>query len=430
MKYRLALPIVLFASLLAGAFFLLAAGATTPVTLAADHAQAGNQVTVIGPVVPSVGPPVTELPVAVMDPSQTTEGNPPRRQRDIKLPDSAPPSGPDPLLGVQASVPAVSGSGFLSPTLNFDGQGFTNLNPPDTVGDVGIDHYIQMINCQSGSCFVIYNKEDGSIADGPFTLSTLGGTGACASGLGDPIVVFDQLAGRWVLTEFAAGGNALCVYVSETEDPITTNWFAYNFPTPNFPDYPKYGVWPDAYYVSTNENLPAVYALERLEMLNGQPATMQRFTAPPLGGFPFQALTPADADGATPPPADAPGIFMRHRDDEVHDPGPDPDNDFVEVFEFDVDFDNPANSTFGLADSIAVTEFDSDLCGLVSFSCVPQPGTSTQLDPLREVVMWRLQYRNFGSHQTLVGNFVTDVDDTDHHGVRWFELRKTGDPWT
>jgi hypothetical protein len=152
-----------------------------------------------------------------------------------------------------------------------------------------------------------------------------------------------------------------------------------------------------------------------------------RGTAPSLGAFVFEALIPSDLDGSTPPPAGSPNYFMRHRDDEVHNPGANnPSNDFLEIFEFHTDFATPANSTFTGPTQIPITDIDSDLCGLVSFACFPQPNTGTTLDPLREVIMWRLQYRNFGTHETLVGNFVTDVDGTDHGGIRWFELRKTG----
>jgi hypothetical protein len=318
---------------------------------------------------------------------------------------------------------------FAAPLLNIAGQGYTFVNPPDTVGDVGPNHYIQMVNHGSGSQVTVYTKA-GAVLAGPFLLAGLWPPavgGACASGHGDPIVLWDSLADRWLLSEFASTGNHLCVYVSKTADPVGGGFWVYDFPTPDFPDYPKYGVWPDAYYVSTNESSPAVYALDRARMLQGLVATSQRFTAPDLAGFPFQALTPADLDGATPPPPGAPGLFLRHRDDEVHNVGANnPAVDFVEVWEFHVDWATPANSTFTGPLNVAVTEFDSSLCGLVSFACFPQPGTATTLDPLREVVMWRLQYRNFASHQTLVGNFVTDVGGTDHGGVRWFELRKAG----
>ena len=336
----------------------------------------------------------------------------------------------DPLFAGQADVATVRQDRvFSSPTLNFPGQGFSGALPPDTVGDVGPSHYIQSVNGPGGSNVVIYNKVGTPVA-GPFTMASLG-AGACASGSGDPIVLYDQLADRWLLTEFASPpNNTLCVYVSMTNDPVAGGWHRFNFPTPNFPDYPKYGVWPDAYYVGTNEGLPAVYAMDRTQMLAGNPATMQRFTAPALDGFGFQNLIPADLDGATAPVPGAPNPFMRHRDDEAHNPGANnPGMDFLEVFEFHVDFATPANSTF-TGPMIPVAEFDSELCGFVSFNCFPQPN-GQQLDPLREVIMHRLVYRNFGTHQTLVGNYTTDVDGTDRGGIRWFELRKVGaGPWT
>jgi Ca2+-binding RTX toxin-like protein len=332
----------------------------------------------------------------------------------------------------------VGGETFNTPILNFDGQGFSDVYPPDTVGDVGIDHYIQMINSPGGADFTIYNKSDGSVALGPITLSSLAPPGSPGQfGLGDPIVLYDNLADRWLLSEFSdpfwAGGNFLNVYISQTNDPTDNLWHYYSFETPEFPDYPKYAVWSDAYYVSTNESNPTVYALDRDNMLLGNPARpLQRFEAPRLAGFPFQALTPSDLDGQA-PSVDSSNYYMRHRDDEVHNPGDnDPTQDFLEIWEFNADFDNPDNSTFTQTANIAIAEFDSDLCGLSSFFCFDQPGADTaDLDPLREVIMHRLQYRNFGTYETLVGNFVTDVDGTDRGGVRWFELRKSGsNPWT
>ncbi len=335
----------------------------------------------------------------------------------------------DPLLEGQGSAaPQGQARGFETPDLNFEGIPYTGATPPDTVGDVGPDHYIQMVNDGfGGSAFAIYDKS-GAVLVGPTGLDTLwSGGGPCRFGLGDPIVLHDGLADRWLMSEFSSSGSRLCVYISRTPDPVSGGWFLYAFNVPRFPDYPKYAVWPDAYYVSSNESGPAVYALDRNRMLNGLPATFQRFAAPRLSGFPFQALIPSDLDGATPPPAGSPNYFMRHRDDEVHNPlGSNPSLDFLEIWEFRVDFATPANSTFSGPTNIAVAEFDSDLCGLSSFSCFPQPGTATRLDPLREVVMWRLQYRNFGGREVLVGNLVTDVDGTDHGGIRWFELEKSG----
>ena len=339
----------------------------------------------------------------------------------------------DPLLEIQKKASRGNASRvFTTPDLNFEGTPFTGARPPDTVGDVGPNHYIQMVNGAGvGSVVRIFDKT-GALQAGPFALDTLwGGPPPCTSGLGDPIVLYDRIADRWLMSEFSAAGNNLCIYISQTADPIAGGWFNYQLGTPNFPDYPKYGVWSDAYYVSTNESSPAAYALERSQMLLGLAAGAQRFTAPNLAGFGFQALTPGDLDGPTAPPAGSPGLFMRHRDTEAHGPGGNPAQDFLEIFELDVDFAVPANSTFTGPTSIAISEFDSDLCGFFSFFCFPQPGTANTLDPLREVVMWRSQYRNFVTHETLVGNLVTDVDGTDHGGIRWFELRKTGiGPWT
>ena len=114
-------------------------------------------------------------------------------------------------------------------------------------------------------------------------------------------MLFDQLADRWFLSEFGSG-SSLCVFISQTADPQGA-YYSYQFTTPSFPDYPKYGVWPDAYYATANESSPSVFALDRVKMLAGLPATAQRFTATGLSGFGFEALTPADLDGMTPPPA-------------------------------------------------------------------------------------------------------------------------------
>jgi len=334
----------------------------------------------------------------------------------------------DPLLDRQPSASVRMPRTYTPPELAFDGQGFAPLQPPDPEGEIGSNYYIQTVNSTNSTSVVIYDKTTGAVVVGPFLLSNLWTAGGdCATdGGGDAIVLFDPLASRWLLSEFTATGSQLCIYVSRSADPIAGGWLNYAFVTPNFPDYPKYAVWPDAYYLTTNEpGAVPVYAFDRAKMLAGLPATMQRFTAPALAVFDFQALTPVDFDGRTPPPAGSPGFFVRHVDDELHSPGSnDPAHDFVEVWQLAVDFATPASSTFGLAATIPVAEFDSDLCG-GSLMCVPQPGGGG-LDPLREIVMWRAQYRNFGAFQTIVGNFATDVSGADQAGIRWFELHRVG----
>lgn len=360
----------------------------------------------------------------------------PLRGRRRSVPPAATAAISDPLLGAGAA-PLPAPRGFDVPRLNFEGQPFTGVNPPDTNGDIGPDHYIQAVNHNSGSSILIYDRNGNPVA-GPFVLDTLSSTPPCHAGLGDVVVVYDFLADRWLLTELSNVASALCVYVSKTGDPVAGGWWRYAFLTPEFPDYPKYSVWPDAYYVTTNESGPAAYALDRDRMLQGLPASFQRFLGVDLPGFFTQAMAAADLDGGPPPPLGAPAVFLRHRDDEVHDPPGDPARDVLELFEFHVDWANPANSSFTGPTRLAVAEFSSELCGTFGRQCFPQPGSPLLLDSLREMVMHRLQYRNFGAHETLTANFVTDADgepddppDLERGGVRWFVLRRErGGAWT
>ena len=343
---------------------------------------------------------------------------------------------PDPLLALQPSPPERAPDDIDTPLVNIDAQNFSGVTPPDTVGDIGSGHYIHGINVSGGSSIRIYDKtQPVPNVLATFVLDTLPGVPApCNAGLGDPVVVYDQLADRWLLSEFSSSGNRLCVYISKTADPVTGGWWMYNTQAPTFPDYPKYGVWPDAYYVTSNENDNGVYAMDRANMLTGAVARpTQRFSAPKDLVFGFEALTPADHDGVNPPPAGAPGIMMRHKDDEATPPAT--ADDFLQYWEVRVNWTTPASSTLTGPINIAITDFSSELCGFQSFSCFPQPG-GTPLDPLREVVMYRLAYRNFGTHEALIGNLVTDADGEgggdplERGGIRWFELRKSGaSPW-
>ncbi len=332
-----------------------------------------------------------------------------------KINPNAKPSGLDPALQTRYSNSGVARAVGQS----YDGMGYSSVNPPDPTMDVSANHVIQMINGSSGAYFKIWDKTDGSVLmDQTYFDNFLGLPG----GKGDPIVLYDQIADRWLMSEFANTGNKLHIAISVTDDPLGS-WHTYIFTTPDFPDYPKFAVWPDAYYVTTNEDDPAVYALDRTKMLDGDAtATSQRFTMPQVPTIGFQTATPVDLDGLLNPPVGTPGYIMRMVDDGW---GVNINEDYLEIWEFDVDWDTPANSTLTGPDTLHTLPFDTDLCGYQSFSCIEQPNTNTNLDPLREVLMNRIHYRNFGSHASIVCTHVTDVDDTDHAGVRWYELRDT-----
>ncbi|MFP6701478.1 MAG: calcium-binding protein, partial [Planctomycetaceae bacterium] len=340
---------------------------------------------------------------------------------------------------------------FTVPIQNFAGQGYSFVGPPDTIGDVGISHYVQAINGTSGAKIEIYNKSDGTVAVPQFYLDTLaaGATGGTAyNGFGDPVVVYDQNADRWLLLEFEppGAGNRLHIFISDTGVPTGNgaDWTHYRFAAPSFPDYPKIGVWHDAYFIGTNDGGNSVYALPRQQMLTGNggdiTANVIRRASTDLPNWLTNQIMPADLDGSTPPPAGAPGIFLRQVDDELTTPATaNANNDFLEIWEFAPDFNTPTNSTYAKVADIPIADFDR----LIGANLGPgspdieQPGTSVQLDSLPHFIMWRLQYRNFGTYETLVANFTVDTGEdatpdldggtaAEQAGVRWFELRKTG----
>jgi uncharacterized repeat protein (TIGR01451 family) len=308
-----------------------------------------------------------------------------------------------------------------TPGLDFDFEGTGNpvacagCSPPDTNGDVGPNHYIQMVNATK---VAIYDKT-GLLLSGPFNLGTLFSAAPCTSNAGDPIVLYDPLADRWLLSQFN-GASQMCVAISQTADPEGA-YFTYSFNVGSFPDYFKFGVWPDAYYMAANEATYTAYAFDRDSMLAGDPATFQKFT----GGTNF--YLPSDLDGATPPPVGAPNIFYTFKDNTFHGGG----GDRLELREFHVDWVTPANSTFTLVASPALAAFTYTVCGFFNFNCIGQAGTGQTVDAVSEWPMHRFPYRNFGSYEALVGNFTVG-GGTGEAGaaIRWFELRDTGAGWT
>ena len=299
-----------------------------------------------------------------------------------------------------------------SPDLSFEGMSLQNGGsgwPPDTIGDIGPNHYVQMVN----TSFAIFDKS-GNTLSGPTNINQLwqGQGNACERcNDGDPVVLYDPLADRWLLSQFAVCEYPYheCIAISQTADP-TGAYYLYAFEINDyFPDYPKFGVWPDAYYMSANESDVGAYAFDREKMLQGQSATYQKFER--TGNF----MLPSDLDGSTSPPSGAPNYFYTMRTGNI-----------LEIWEFHVDFTAPSNSTFTLSQTLTASPFNYGVCGF-AWDCIPQKGTAQRLDVISEWPMWRLQYRNFTTHATLVGNFTVDVADfSNHAGIRWFELRKTG----
>jgi hypothetical protein len=318
----------------------------------------------------------------------------------------------------------------LAPTsvANFDGigngvAGFTvNSAPPDTDGDVGPNHYMEIVNTD----IAVFNKTTGALIMGPVATNTLwsGFGGLCQTDNdGDGVVVYDPIADRWVVSQFAVSGTSThflhCVAVSTTPDP-TGSYARYSFDYGNaFPDYPKMGVWPDAYYQTFNFFNAAgtsflgarVCAYDRTKMLAGQAATQVCFT-PNDAGSVIGGLLPADLDGAQLPPSGTPNFVVALGNNANQ----------LAVYKFHVDFATPSNSTLTGPFDIAVTAF-TEGCG--GGTCVPQAGTSQKLDSLGDRLMFRLAYRNFGDHDALLATHTvsTSTSTTAATAIRWYELR-------
>lgn len=342
--------------------------------------------------------------------------------------DVALPKGGDPLA---AAANASRNPGLtIEPQLVFEGinqQTSGGISPPDPVADVSPDFFIQMANASGGSYLQAFNMAGENV----FTLTSLNFLWAefNASGLGDPIILYDQAAGRWLITEFQDfGGNALLMAVSENSDP-TGSWYAYRVQTPSFPDYPKYSIWPNAYLVTTNEggdsNIP-IYALDRQAMLNGEEnAGVQRLGIPKFNAAnAWQTAQPVDWDGFNAPPDGAPGYVVRMYDDAWQG-----GQDKVELWEVHIDWENDDNSFVSGPTDIISAPFESDLCTGSFFDCIPQPN-GVRVDALQQIILHRVPYLNFGNYESMVMHFAVDVDGSDRAGLRWMELRKSGaGPW-
>lgn len=298
--------------------------------------------------------------------------------------------------------------------LNFEGLGngslgFTpNAAPPDTNGAVGSTQYVQWVN----ESFAVFDKATGNKLAGPTAGNSLwsGFGGGCQTNNdGDPIVLYDKSANRWVFSQFSVSTTPFlqCVAVSTTSD-ATGTFNRYSFQYSNFDDYPKMGVWSDAYYETFNMFNGNTFvgsdacAYNRTAMLNGQPATQICFQQ----GNSVGGLLPSDLDGNTAPPAGSPNFLLFFGTNNLN------------LFKFHVDFATPANSTFTGPTVIPVAAF-TPLCN--GGTCIPQPGTTQTLDSLADRLMYRLAYRNLGTHESLVVNHSVVAGSSG--GVRWYELQ-------
>src|SRR4029079_16984143 len=294
------------------------------------------------------------------------------------------------------------------------------VNPPDPVGEVGPNNYVEMVNLT----FAVYDKS-GTKLLGPVDTGTLWSGFAvpdCTDPSGDPVVLYDQITDRWILSQFTTSGLDdpskpfwNCVAVSTTSEP-TGSYYRYAFPTQNFqffPDYPKYGNWTDAYVITTREFGPTieygigVYALEKNKMTDGDPnARSVRFfidgNVPELLPLVGDGLLPADVDGKQKPKKDT-AIPIIGTQDDTADYGA--TFDAINIFDLFIKWQSTPIASLELNVQLPTAPFDSIFpCHLETDpngrDCLPQPGitnTAQYLDILsyRQRPTFRLAYRNF-----------------------------------
>ncbi|MCU1453057.1 MAG: hypothetical protein JWN46_1203, partial [Acidimicrobiales bacterium] len=332
--------------------------------------------------------------------------------REDILPHPAATGGADPLVARRAAAtraaPTVSAS--------FDGIGADGLAPPDTNMAVGPHHLLQIVNTRlevldKSGAVVLAPKATNAV------FSSFGGPCETTND-GDGIVRYDRQADRWLISQFAfaqvdAAPYFECIAISTGSDP-TGAYNRYAFQYTSFPDYPKVGIWPDAYYVTYNMFANGssfsggqACAMDRARMLAGLSATQLCFTTNAAYG----GLLPADLDGTKPPPAGAPNVMLSVGSTATS----------LASWKFHADFATPANSTFSGPTALSVASYSAACDG---GTCIPQPGTTTKLDSLADRLMYRLAYRNLGDHESLV--ITHSVVAGSSTGVRWYELRLVG----
>lgn len=353
---------------------------------------------------------------------------PPREVLNFRgAPEAAPGtgSGPDALLQVgETSAATAVTSGFFGASNNDNGAqlGFL-VAPPDTDGTVGPNHFVQMINLLT----TIFDKS-GNIVSGPFASNAfwLGIGGNCEPyNQGDPIALYDEVADRWLVSQFAFPDNqssfSQCVAISQTGDPTGAyNRYEFAFDSIGFNDYPKHGIVSDSITMIANLFISQgpfysfggtfLGVMDKAAMYAGSPASLLGFN---IGNSEF-GFVAGDLDGA----GSAPALFATAMST----------SNVFDIWQIDVDWSTESASANQIA-AIPVTAFDTDLCSASREACVPQPDGGPSLEALSDRLMHRLQIRDFGSHRSMLATHTVDVGG-GRAGIRWYEFRETGGTWS
>jgi hypothetical protein len=296
------------------------------------------------------------------------------------------------------------------PIVNFNGLSGSGV-PPDPSGAAGPNHYVQAVN----TSVRVYTKTGSAVPGATYSLASFW---SGSSNEGDPIVLYDRHADRWFISQFQSSPNQILIAISETNDP-TGNYYEYTFTLTQFPDYPKYSIWWDGYYMTSNSNHTAV-AFERDKMLAGNPsAQMISLSLPSLNNFGFRSPLSADADGDLPPNG-TPCYFFNLEDDAFNGVS----QDQIEIYEMTCNWSNPGSSAVVSSQVLPVAAFDALFSG--GWSNIDQPSTSQGLDAIMGVIMFRAQHMRWSGYNSMVLTHAVDLG-SNRSGIRWYELRDAND---
>jgi hypothetical protein len=295
---------------------------------------------------------------------------------------------------------------------NWAGQTASGFRPYDPSGAVGPNHYVQMIN---STTFKVYNKTTGAVT----LTATLGNLWSPATAnAGDPIVMYDKAADRWFLAQFGSSTDRkIFIAVSTTNDP-TGSYYTYTYVSPQFPDYLKFSVWQDGYYMTSNQSTQKVFCFERNAMLAGTPGARSIYVnyTPPKSGF-FVPL-PGDAADGVLPPAGTPCPIFSYSDNGWGSTY----FDRVNIYNMTVNW-TPATPTasIALAANVSTAAFDASYNS--SWNDISQPGTTQKLDGIGGVCMYRAQWKSWSGYNSIVLNWAVKVSTTQR-SIKWCELRQ------
>ncbi len=359
----------------------------------------------------------TEIPNFELPRDTRTQRGEVRESADVLLSPTAP----------ELSVPTTIG-------IQFDGasnvENGVNVTPPDTDGDVGPNHYVQMINIVT----TVFDKNGNELGGGAFSSNAFwqGAGGLCEStNRGDPIVLYDESADRWLVSQFAFNSSSSapwsqCVAISQTPDPLGAyNRYEFSFDSIGFPDYPKHGIVSNSITVMANLFNPSfsgtyLGALDKACMYAGNANCVM--VGANIGGneFGFVAGDLDDPSGT----ANVPALYASAMSSSGN----------FDIWKIDPNFTNPNSSTISRINRISIASFSSTLCSATRGRCIPHPaggGNVPNLESLAGRLMHRLAIRDFGSHLSMVASHTINAGG-GRAGIRWYELRSTnnGDSWS